>query len=140
MSKVIPSLSELGWVKDTGNMLSKLLSYYMLTDAGQTISFQNNLTSLPATYFRHLENPDSMAAEMRSDLTKLLERHFDNVEVLSKAKTDEGKLTTIMLYAHVLDEKGKRVSMGRVLEMDTGGLRKTVDINNIGEGAAYFGD
>ena len=61
MSKTIASLSSMGWVTDENFILSYLVSYYILTDAAQSISYQGNLTSLSETYYKHINNPDEMS-------------------------------------------------------------------------------
>lgn len=136
---MLPSLSELGWVTDSRNMLAKLLSYYILTDVGQTLTFHEALTSLPYTYHLHINNPSDMVNAVEQDLTRLLERFFEISEVKVKVKEGEGKQVTILIFASAVDNRGVKVSLGKVLEMDTSGLRKTVDINNIGDGEVYLG-
>lgn len=128
------SLSERGYIDATDQMLAKLLSYYILTDAGQTLVFQDNLINLPETYYRHINDPRGMAVAVKEDVTKLLERYFDNVEVVTDVEDKGNTAVAIMIYAHVLDELGVKVSLGKVLEMDNEGLRKTVDVSNIGDG------
>lgn len=136
MSKVIGSLSELGWVENTETILSKLLGYYILTDAAQSVIFQNNLISLPYTYFQYINDPPGMANAVRQDLDKLLGRYFMSVdvEVESMAKTES--IYGIVLYASVIDDKGIRVGLGRVVEMTSTGVSKVIDINNYGDGLA----
>lgn len=139
MGKVIPSLSDKGWVTDTETMLAKVLSFYLLTDGAQSLSFQDNLTNLPETYYEHINAPLDMSVAIREDLTKVLGRYFETVEVDTEVKDKGGTEVGILLYASVVDDKGKRVSMGKVLEMNNEGLRKTVDINNHGDGKALLG-
>lgn len=137
--KVFPSLSEKGWVTDGQTILAKLLSMYILTDAAQTLVFQDNLINLPETYYKHINEPQDMRIAMHDDVTKLLERHFDNVEVATEVNQKEGTAVTILIHANVIDERGIRISLGKVLEMDNEGLRKTVDVSNIGDGQALLG-
>lgn len=139
MTRVVPSLSELGWVTDSRTMLSKLLSYYILTDVGQTVAFQGNLISLPNTYHLYINDPEGMVVGVREDLEKLLERYFDQSEVVVRVKEGDSKAVTILIYAYVIDSRGVKVSLGNVLEMDTEGLKRTVNVNNEGEGVALLG-
>lgn len=139
MAKVIPSLSELGWITDSRMMLSKILSYYLLTDSSQSVSFQGNLISLPYTYHLHINDPNEMAVTVREDLNTLLGRYFEQYEVITRVKEGLNKAVTILIYAYIIDDSGTKVSLGRVLEMDTEGLKKAIEINNEGEGHAYLG-
>ena len=136
--KVIPSLSEKGWITDSTTMLSKLLSFYMLTDAAQTLVYQDNLINLPETYYKHINEPLDMALAVKADITKLLERHFDTVDVMADVEDKGSSKVAILIYAHVIDDRGVKVSLGKVLEMDNEGLRKTVDVNNYGDGLALL--
>ena len=131
---VFPSLSEKGWVTDTVTVLAKLLTCYILTDAGQSLAFQNRLINLPETYFKHFNSPEGMKAAIKEDLNKLLERYYETVEVVTEVSPKEETRVAILIYAYVVDNKGVKVSMGKVLEMDNEGLKKTVDINNVGDG------
>lgn len=134
----LPSLSDLGWVHDTGVILGKILSLYILTDVGQTVAFQGNLISLPYTYYLHINEPRDMAATVKNDLEKLLGRYFDNYEVETAAKETEDKGVTVLIYAHALSPEGERYSLGKVVEMNTEGVRKTIDISNFGDGLSLL--
>lgn len=50
-SKVVASLSDIGWIDAPDAILSKLLGYYILTDAAQSVAFKGNLVNLPETYY-----------------------------------------------------------------------------------------
>lgn len=132
--KVLPSLSEKGWVSDSKTVLAKILSFYILTDSAQSLLFKGNVINLPQTYQEHINEPMDMSAAMRSELTRLLERYFPTVEVNVKVKQEEKALATILLFAEVIDSNGVMANLGKVLEIDTEGLRRTVDVNNWGDG------
>lgn len=134
----LPSLSDLGWVHDTGVILGKILSLYILTDVGQTVAFQGNLVSLPYTYYLHINEPREMATSVKNDLEKMLGRYFENYEVETVAKEGEDKAVTILIYAHALSPEGERYSLGKVVEMNTEGVRKTIDISNFGDGLSIL--
>lgn len=134
MTKVVPSLTEQAWVSDGNRILNHLLSYYILTDAGQSIAFNNNLISLPFTYFRFINDPDGMSVGVRSDIENLLGKYFESVEVETEVRDlSEGKYG-ILLSATVTDKNNKRFHLSKVSEMSTEGLRRVIDINNLGEG------
>lgn len=134
--KVIPSLSDLGWVSDPQTILSQLLGYYILTDGGQSVSFQGNLINLPETYQLHINDPVSMSVKVKEDLDNLLSRYFEAVEVNTEVKTLSESKFGILIYASVISGDGVKVSLGRVIDMDNTGVRKVVDINNYGDGVS----
>ena len=135
--KPMPSLSEKGWISDARSILAKILSFYILTDARQTLLFSNNLINLPETYHKHINDPLGMADAVRSELTTMLNRYFEESTVVTEVKKED-KYHAILLYAEVVTEDGKTVSLGKVVKMDNDGLRKTIDVNNYGDGAALL--
>lgn len=134
MSKVVASLSEQGWVTDSSKILSNLFAYYILTDGAQTLVFKGNLINLPATYHQYLNDPDSMRAAIKSDLDKLLSRYFTDVDVATTVKALTDSQYAILLYATVVDDDGVKIELSKVVQIDTTGLRKVIDVNNYGDG------
>lgn len=129
----IASLSDQGWISDPRGILNYVISCYMLTDAAQTLTFEGNLKSLPETYYKHINDPDAMAAAMISDLTSMLSHYFAHVEVDARAKEITGKHYAIVLQASVLTEEGEKLDLAKVMEIDSQSLRKIIQINNYGE-------
>ena len=138
MSKMIGSLSELGWVENSEVILSKLLGYYILTDAAQSVMFQGNLINLPETYFRNINDPLNMAVDVRSDLEKLLSRYFPTIEVSCEAVAKTESAYAIAIYASVIDQEGIKVSLGRVVNLNSTGVSKVIEVNNYGDGLAML--
>ena len=138
MSKVIASLSDLGWVENSETVLSKLLGYYILTDAAQSVIFQNNLINLPETYFLYIKNPSGVAVRVREDLDKLLSRYFPIVEVETEAVAKTESVFGILIYASVIDEKGIKVNLGKVATLNSTGVTDVININNYGDGLQHL--
>lgn len=129
----IASLSDQGWVSDPKTILSYVMSSYMLTDAAQTLAFEGNIKSLPATYYLHINDPSAMASAMMSDLNAVLSNYFAQVDVTAKAKRITDKHYAIVLQASAVTEDGERVDLAKMMEIDTQNLRKIVEFNNYGE-------
>lgn len=134
VTKVVASLSDVGWADSPDTILSKLLGYYILTDAAQSITFQGNLINLPETYYLFLNDPTGMAVRVKEDLDKLLSRYFESVDVSTEAVMDTESRYGIVLYASVITDKGVKVSLGKVVEMESSGVKRVIDINNYGDG------
>lgn len=130
----IASLSEQGWVSDPRAILSYVITSYMLTDAAQTQVFTNNIKSLSQTYYLHINDPDAMASAMISDLTSSLSYYFANVEVNARAKEITSKYYSIVLQVSAITDEGERIDLAKTMEIDSGNLRKVININNFGQG------
>jgi hypothetical protein len=138
MAAVIASLSENGWVTDSAKKLNAAISYYILTDAAQTLIFKDNLISLPLTYYKFINDPDEMTAAVKNDLDKLLGRYFSIVDVNTETKQLSDSKYGILLYASVITDDGSRLDLSKVVEITTTGLRKIIDVNNFGDGLALL--
>lgn len=135
---ILPTLTEDGWITNSKSILEYLIEYYILSDAAQSISFQNHITNLAETYYRCINDPDKMAYEMKNDLDKLLSKYFQNVEVETVAKQLTGNKYAILLYVAVIDEEMIKTELARITEINTSGLRKIIAINNYGDGLNYL--
>lgn len=133
MTKVIPSLSENGWITESKKILNNLVSYYILTDAAQSLAYQGNLINLPETYYKYINDPDGMANAVSRDLESLLSRYFQMVDVETEAKDLGDSRYAVLIYASVVDDAGVRVELSRVTQIDSTGLRRIVEINNRGD-------
>lgn len=129
----IASLSDQGWISDPKTILSYVVTSYMLTDAAQTLTFEGNIKSLPATYYLHINDPVSMASAMSSELTVLLLNYFSQVDVNAEAKEINDKHHAIVLQVSVMTQEGERVDLAKLMEIDTQNLRKVIDLNNYGD-------
>lgn len=138
MTAVIASLSEQGWITDNAKILNNIVSYYILTDAAQTLLFEGNLVSLPQTYYNYINDPVSMASAVKSDLDKLISRYFAIADVNTEAKQLTDSKYGILLYAAAVTDDGTRIDLSRVVEISTTGLRKIIEVNNYGDGISYL--
>lgn len=138
MSAVVASLSEQGWITDSAKVLNQIVSYYILTDAAQTVIFQGNLVNLPETYYKYINDPVEMASAVKADLDKLISRHFPVAEVNTEAKKLSDSKYAILLYAAALSEDNTRIELSRVVEISTTGLRKIIEVSNFGTGMSYL--
>lgn len=138
MVKVIPSLSESGWINSSKDILSAAISYYILSDAAQSIAFQDNIINLPETYFKYINDPDGMNNAIKSDLDRLLGRYFINVDVETKVKELSAKKFAILFYVAVIDEENVKTELSNIAEISSSGLRKILSMNNFGDGLSYL--
>lgn len=130
---VIASLSDQAWVTDKGKILAYLVSYYILSDAAQSLVFQGNIINLPETYYKYINEPDNMALGVKQDLEKLLNRYYELVDVTTEAKEIGNGGYGILLHASVVDSYGVKHNLSKVVEMDTSGVRRVIDASNYGD-------
>lgn len=130
----IASLSEQGWVSDPRTTLNYVVTCYMLSDAAQSLAFEGNIKSLSEAYYKHINDPDAMASAMASDLTTMLNHYFASVDISARAKEISGKHYAVVLQVSVLSAEGERFDLAKMMEIDSGSLRKVININNYGEG------
>ena len=138
MVAVVPSLSEQGWISDSYKILNNTVSYYILTDAAQSLMFEGNLISLPETYYKYINQPVEMASAVKTDLEKMLSRYFSVAEVNTEAKALSDSKYAILLNAAAVTEDGTRIELSKVVEISTTGLRKNIEMNNYGDGISYL--
>lgn len=135
---VIPSLSLDGWVTSSKDILAYNLSHYILSDAAQSIAFQNNIINLPETYYKHINNPIDMANAVKIDLEKILSSYFVSVDVTADTKEISAKKYAILIYASVIDGDNIKHELSKITEINTSGIRKIIDMNNYGDARQYL--
>ena len=137
--KTIPSLTTKGWIIETKDILEKILSYYILTDNGQSISFANNLINLPYTYFKNINDPEGMKIQIKNDLTTLLSRYFTISDIETKVKKNTESKFDILIYATIIDDKNNKIELGKILNIEENyNLKNIISINNFGTGVQIF--
>lgn len=129
----IASLSDKGWVSDSRTSLGYMFNCYILTDVAQTLLFGGKLISLPETYHRFINDPPGMANQIVSDLSKLLGYYFPHVDVRARSKQISGSQYGIIMEVTVLTDTGERIQLAKLVELNTDGIRKNLDIINYGD-------
>lgn len=136
--KVIPSLTEEGWVTDSRKILDYLLAYYILSDTSQSISYQGNIINLPETYYRNINDPTGMMTGVRDDLDKLLSKYFTSVELTVEVKELTKSKYGILIYAAVIDENNNRTELTKITELSDSKSRKIINLSNYGDGISLL--
>lgn len=120
-------------------MLEYIVSYYILSDYAQTITFQGKVINLPETYYLFINDPAGMANRVRDDLERLLSNYYTLVDVQTDAKKiDETNRFAISMYVAVVDEEGKKTELSKVVEMATTGIKDVIRVNNYGDALSYL--
>lgn len=130
----VAAISDLGWVDDPATTLNSLFTYYLLSDAAQSLLYQNEIKSMSQAYYGYINDPTGMANQVTSDLQELLSKYFVQVDVSCKAKEITQKYYAVVIRASVVTEKNERLELSKVMEIDSNNLRKIIDVNNYGDG------
>jgi len=134
MTKVIGSISEQGWLTEPVKILNSVISYYILSDVGQSIVFQDNIINLPETYYKYINDPDGMSAGVRSDLDKLVSRYFEVIDIRVEVRQITEAEYGLLLSVAVLDADGNRLELNKIADISNSGLRRVIDTSNYGTG------
>lgn len=135
---MIPTLSERGYIEDTRLIMAYIMSCYYTTDKKQSLLYNPDLISLPYTYYKHINDPKDLADAINNDISKLLSYYYETVDVETEARITDSVFATIALYATVIDRDGKKVGIGNLVNFDTKGLGRVIEINNYGDGLSYL--
>ncbi|EKD89616.1 MAG: hypothetical protein ACD_33C00030G0002 [uncultured bacterium] len=137
--KYVFSISEEGWVTDSKKILDYLLSYYILTDAGQTYLFKNNLISLSKTYYEFINDPIGMASAVQSDLDRVLTNYFNIVDVKVQSKQiNDSSSYALFISASCINDDNVKVELNKVTEINTSKSRNILSFNNYGVANQHF--
>ena len=136
--RAIASLSDVAWVTDSQTLLTKLIEYYLFTDASQSTVFVNNIRSLPKTYYLNINDPTNMASSIKRELNLLCASYFDSVDVDAYAEPiDKTSTWAVSLFIEAVGEDGVRVNAGKALKINSNGIQDSINIANGGEAVAY---
>ena len=140
MTSVIPALSEEGWVGETNKILDLCLSYYITTDAQQTILYRDSIRSLPKTYHENNFSPDELRAQVQNDLEFILGQYFQQVDVRVRVKEnpENDQEAFILLSASVMTEEGVRHELSKITQIVNSVSKQVLGYNNFGQAETAF--
>lgn len=130
MTIAVPTLSTSGWVKDIGQKAEALLSYFLVSDANQSVVAWGRVHSMPKL-LQNYQDPSTLSAEVRQAVYAMFKNHFDavDVSVLINAIMDAGQETgeSEMKITITVTENGKRYSVGRLLTLTNNRIKKVIN-------------
>lgn len=135
---IIPSLTEEAWITSSKETLAFVISYYILSDAMQSIAYKGNIINLPETYYKYINDPVSMASAIKSDLERLLGRYFVTTDVVTDVKEMTAKQYAILIYATVIDKDNIKHELTKITEINSTGIKNIINMSNYGDGVNYL--
>lgn len=131
------TLSDQGYIEDTKLILARMIAGYMATGYHQSLSYPDDMASLPRAYHLGRNEPETFKNEIIKDLTKLFSSRFssDLIEIQAEVRMDDKNVKAdILLFVSIVDDKGMKYSIGGLTDYDGKVLGKIVEINNYGDG------
>ena len=103
----MPTLSYVGWTRNTAEKLDFALAHFFESEETQTYLYPGQIADVHSIIARNVHNNDEMVIEMSSLLTTYLRTIFDHAEVegvnISKEKNDPKDRIEIAMKIRVKD-------------------------------------
>lgn len=133
-NRVVPSLSDDGWVSSTALRANYLLTHFFLSEYSQTSLYPNQITSLPYIIQQNQGDITNTATAIRSALTGYFTKYFNDVSVQTdfvNSSTNSAK-TTIRIFLTFSDETGASFNLGKLVNVENSKVVNFANINNSG--------
>lgn len=131
-AKVLPSLSEDGWVKSPEKIADYLLSHFFVADYSQTQMYVGNISSLPWILQKTRGDIQQTISLISSTLTTYFLRYFPDValDVREVPNTESPSKAQISIYVNYTDETGTQHVLGKLLQYNDTIIDKIVTLSN----------
>jgi len=133
-AKVVPSLSDDGWVFDPINILDRVIAYAFASNQSQSLHYKEEITSISEIFSKDTKEEGFIEDEISTKISDLLSRYFEAIEVSAKTKDNKDRPGTkdLLLYVEVTDTEGKKHKLSSVISNKNTKLSIITDINNYG--------
>lgn len=112
--RVIPTLSSTGHAVPVPERIMKIISYYLALNYSQTTRYRGNVHSIQYAAFKAGDDVDKLAAGIKLDLGKILERNFpEGMTIEVEAVQMDGTETYDIRIDAAVVEYGVRYSVGK---------------------------
>lgn len=132
MTIPVPTLSSSGWVTEISEKADRLMSYFFVSEASQSLVYAGRISSLPEIIQLHGHDELQLEAAMRDVLRTYLERYFTAVDITVKAtipgSSDDNRIqisTQITVYENSLNYE-----VGHLIEVLNSTIQSIVKANN----------
>lgn len=107
-AKFYPGMGTDGWLTTPTEILDAALADFYMSEKSQDYIFPNSIASLPWIIQKNTGYMDETAAAIRSDLTAMLMKYFDTVEVsATPVETPDLMAGIITLFVSVTSDTEK---------------------------------
>lgn len=135
MSKMMPTLSHVGWTRNTAEKLDFALAHFFESEETQTYLFPGQIADVHSIIARNVHDNDALIVDMASLLTQYLRTLFDHAEVegvnISKEKNDPKDRIEIAMRIRVKDEENQ-IMMQRFVNYEFNRFKSITEVSNYG--------
>ncbi len=130
--KVIPSLSQDGWVDSSLKLADYLLSHFFLSDYSQTYLYEGNVSSLPWIIQHTQNNMTETTSLTQSTLSNYFKRYFDvvTVQVVEVPNDKDPSFAQISIYLSFTDSVGITYKIDKIIDIVNSKIHKIIALNN----------
>jgi hypothetical protein len=132
MKRPYPSLSSKGWIEDAPGVLDSVTANFFLTHPSLATEFSAEIEALPVLIQQYGDSEVDIQREMRTSLTTLFSRYFDDptVEVtVNYPFADDYTRMNVAVMATVKKD-GESFNVARELQLINSKVVNVMDINN----------
>ena len=131
-TKVLPSLSEDGWVTNPDKIADYLMSHFFVSDYSQTNMYTGHISSLP-WILQETQGDIANTTRMITDtLTVYFKRYFEDttIEVSEVPNNESPSKAQLSIYIQFTDIEGKKHNISKLLLYSDTIIDKIVNISN----------
>lgn len=122
--KLIPTLSNVGWVEDMSAKATRLFEYFLSSEDDQSNFYRGNIASFPSLVNKYGNKPQELASNVETVLLHYFRRSFEQVDVTvthTATDTDNTDLYSLDIDLTIHEDEQLH-SLGALLELSGGEL------------------
>lgn len=133
-NRVVPSLSDDGWVVSSALRANYLLTHFFLSEYSQTALYPGNVASLPYIIQQNQGDPTGTATAIRATLASYFTQYFKNVDTQVDFITDPNNNSKIQIriYMSFADEDGVALNLAKIVNVENSKVADFANLNNNG--------
>jgi hypothetical protein len=134
VERVIPSLSEDGWVDGPIKKADYMFSHFFLAEYSQTYMFNNRVASFPWIMKEGQGNINSLIQITQQTLANYFSAYFNDVivEVQESPNETGSSRAAISVFVQFKDDKGNTYSLGKLARYSDMKVEEIINLNNFG--------
>lgn len=133
-TRVVPSLSDDGWVVSSALRANYLLTHFFLSEYSQTAFYSGNVASLPYIIQQNQGDATNTATAIRATLASYFTQYFNNVDTQVDFITDpvNNDKIQIRIYMSFTDADSITYNLAKVVNVENSKVSGFANLNNNG--------
>lgn len=128
---ILPTLTSDGWVNEPLKVANQLLLDYFTSLYSQSNLFRGNIYSFSYLAYKYGDQPEEMASELKTDLSKYFSTMFDSVIVETTVVASDSVYRKITVSIQFQDTTGTTYDVSRLFDMSGMTINKITDIHSL---------